>query len=139
MATSRHARRVSILLSVLLWPLALIFAANGCPLLGTALEPALAELNRCAAATELLGSPIVRAVVGCGLGSHESGGGGGHETFAFTVEGSKGRGRFSYWAEAHGGSWQVTSATLEADGKTIDMITCAVVASPAAAMRRVSF
>ncbi len=139
MAVPRFIRRIFLLFLMLMLLLPLTLLSNACPLFGTALEPALAELNRCAAATELLGSPIVRAAVGCGSGSHKSGGGGGFETFSFTVEGPKNRGRFSYWAEGHGGSWQVNTATLEVDSKTVDVITCSVVASPAAVMRRVTF
>lgn len=110
----------TILLSTLL-PMVFIFCPRACSSIDDSHQVALDELRRCPRAHVLLGRDIDAAWVGMHTGESSSGGSYGSAQWSFAVEGSSGRGTYSYSAVQRGGPWELTSATLVAGGQTVQV------------------
>jgi hypothetical protein len=110
----------TILLSTLL-PMVFIFCPRACSSIDDSHQVALDELRRCPRAHVLLGRDIDAAWVGMHTGESSSGGSYGSAQWSFAVEGSSGRGTYSYSAVQRGGPWELMSATLVAGGQTVQV------------------
>ncbi len=91
-------------------------------------DVAVARLNACAEARELLGRPIELALVGPSCHSRGSDSSShDHGSWSGAVSGPKGRGRYSFHAERSYSErdWVLTEARLRAAGRTIDVVECA--------------
>ena len=91
---------------------------------------AVTQLQECAAAKELLGDNI-RVAYGWGCGGMEEGPAGSHSSGTLPVKGDKASGSYSYKVSMTGGITSFSGA-LEVDGKTLQMLECAGVTTPAA-------
>lgn len=110
----------TILLTTLV-PMAFIFCPRACSSIDDSHQVALDELRGCSRAQALLGTDIDAAWVGMHTGESSSGGSYGNAQWSFAVEGSSGRGTYSYNAVQRGGPWEITSATLVAGGQTVQV------------------
>lgn len=100
-------------------PMAVLFCPKTCATIDESHRVAMEELKGCARAREVLGEDLDAAWIGTSSGESSSGANSGSARWSLTVEGSRGRGDYSFSAikDVHG--WHVTSATLIANGETI--------------------
>jgi hypothetical protein len=82
------------------------------------------RLRACPEARGLLGDGIGESYFGCSCGQSETGGGTGNAAWSIPVSGSRGRGTYAYTVEEHGGRWTMTEASLESQGRSIDVLAC---------------
>ena len=87
-------------------------------------DPALRAIEQCPAAASLVGTPVRRSWLGLSCGNAETADDNGYADWQFPVSGPQGRGSVSVVAEEHGGTWQLISGSLEAAGRTIDIVQC---------------
>ena len=85
---------------------------------------AIAEIEKCSAVTEALGTPIEEVPYSLGCGEYSSGGGFAAASYTIPVQGPKGSGSLTYMAEQHGGPWNVHGATLSTSSGTITAVPC---------------
>jgi hypothetical protein len=92
------------------------------------------RLRSCPEARARLGDNIEQSYLfACGQTSVE--GANGNATLVVRVSGSRASGAYSYAVEKHGGVWEMTQASLDVEGETIDVLKCAAprTAAPPAA------
>jgi hypothetical protein len=102
-------------------PMIVLFSPRACSGMEGSETVAMSALRSCTRAKVLLGDDIEPAWLGSRSGESSYGGVSGTASWAFDVEGSKGRGAFEYEARKRGGNWEVTSATLFVDRETVNI------------------
>lgn len=92
---------------------------------------ALAAMEACPEIVEALGAPLAVQPLSLGCGESETGGGAGHASWSIGVRGPRGSASAGYTAYyTANGPWEVDSAWVELDGKTVDALKCVEPADP---------
>ncbi len=85
---------------------------------------AIEAASKCDAVTSALGSPIEEAPMSFGCGEYNGGTNSATASFTIQVKGPKGRGSLTYHGSKRGGAWTINAATMEAGGKSIQVVPC---------------
>ncbi len=89
-----------------------------------AYDPAMAAINACPAAVELIGSPISQSFVGLACGSSESSGAYGNASWQIPVSGPKDSGRFEFAGRNQGAGWHLDRAMLTVGDRSVSVWPC---------------
>jgi hypothetical protein len=89
-----------------------------------AYDPAMAALNACPQAVQLLGAPIEQSIVGLSCGSSESSGSYGNASWRIPVSGPKDSGQFEFEGRNQGNGWRLDTARLKVGDHSLSVWPC---------------